>query len=421
MLGAGSAFLLQLLLARQFGPDNFGEFMAALMIVTMLAPLAGFGISQFWLKAFGKEGWLAVRWLYPSFQFIALSTILVIILILTWAMIGPHGSVTRNLLLILSLYVLGHVAVELVSSKLQLEERYLRFALWQLLPQLARLASIVALYLWLTEWMTGQNVALIFATIAILFTAAASRELVQMNLKQFKLKGHALKPSLEHHQIVIPKIKSIMVQAWPFGLAGLFVFIYMQSDIILVKYITGSEAAGHYSVAFSIMAAVYLLPSVVYQKFFLPRIHRWAVHDKKKFFQLYHQGNRVMLALGLIAMLLIWSLSEWGIIFLFGIQYSKSINILNIIALCTPLFFLASSVGMTLVTQENMKTKVKYMGIVAITNIILNIILIPDFGAEGAAAATVVSNILLLSLYYYGVKKYILPKNIGEGGLNHND
>ena len=54
-----------------------------------------------------------------------------------------------------------------------------------------------------------------------------------------------------------------------------------------------------------------------------------------------------------------------------------------------------------------MRKKVKYMGIVALLNIILNIILIPVHGAIGAAITTVFSDIVLLLLYYTASKKYV--------------
>src|SRR5687767_12146338 len=67
LAGAGFAFLTQVFLARKLGSNDFGAFSSALTTITLLAPLAGFGISQYWLKAFGQEGWAAKRWLKPSF------------------------------------------------------------------------------------------------------------------------------------------------------------------------------------------------------------------------------------------------------------------------------------------------------------------------------------------------------------------
>ena len=74
LLGAGLAFLIQIILARKLGSEYFGMFSAVLAMVTLVTPLAGFGISQLWLKVFGQERWNAQKWIKPSFDFVILST-----------------------------------------------------------------------------------------------------------------------------------------------------------------------------------------------------------------------------------------------------------------------------------------------------------------------------------------------------------
>lgn len=189
---------------------------------------------------------------------------------------------------------------------------------------------------------------------------------------------------------------------------GFFNYIYFQVDIVLVKYIAGSQAAGYYGVAFSIMAAVYLFPTVVYQKFLLPKLHRWANHDRDKFLNAYHKGSVVMLALGVGAMLAIWGGAHWVVPLLFGDAYVDSVLLINVLALCVPLQFLISSAGAMLVTHENMRRKVFYMGGVALFNIVSNVALIPFYGAVGAAVATVLSSIFLVAFYLRAVSKYVL-------------
>ena len=66
------------------------------------------------------------------------------------------------------------------------------------------------------------------------------------------------------------------------------------------------------------------------------------------------------------------------------------------------------SFGSTAFLQENMRKKVKYMGGVAAVNIGLNLILIPQFGSVGAAVSTIISEILLLTLYVYAAKTIMI-------------
>jgi len=224
----------------------------------------------------------------------------------------------------------------------------------------------------------------------------------------FDLQGH-LKPIVQSDEWM-PDVKTVISHSWPFGLAGLFHLVYFQSDIILVQYITGLEAAGVYNVAFTIMVAVLLFPGIIYQKFLLPKMHRWANHDRERFYQVYKQGNVIMLVLGLVAMLFIWTLGPWVVSLLFGEVYQEAIGLLMILGVSFPILFVASSIGATLVTQSHMKSKVKLMGLVAILNIVLNLVLIPDFGAEGAAIATVISNFVLLVVFYITAQKLVFRR-----------
>src|SRR3546814_20314823 len=56
LAGAGCAFLVQLLLARQLTAAEFGTFAATLNMVTLVSPLASFGLGALWLRIFGEEG-----------------------------------------------------------------------------------------------------------------------------------------------------------------------------------------------------------------------------------------------------------------------------------------------------------------------------------------------------------------------------
>lgn len=413
VLGAGCAFFTQVLLARELGPADFGVFAAALGVVLLVSPLASFGVGSFWLKAFGEEGWQAVRWLHGSLKYTLLTTFLVVATLLFWAIFGPHDETMRGLLIVLTAYIFGQVAVELVSAKLQLEERYLALALCQFLPHLLRLLLVAILALAMIKLITLNNTAYVYALISIIVFIISGFFMWRMFHGQLALKGHGEQNIGDHLPTLAVDMKQVVAQTWPFGLAGVFHLVYFQSDIILLKYIAGDEATGIYNVAFLVMAAVYLLPSVIYQKFLLPKIHRWASHDREKFYQVYQAGNWMMLVLGLLAMLAIWLLAPWGIQFLFGEQYMGALLPLSILALAAPIRFVATSVGSTLVTQEHMRRKVYYMGATALINLALNLFLIPHYGVLGAAIATVISEFILLLIYFSGVKLVFL-KDVGS-------
>jgi len=98
---------------------------------------------------------------------------------------------------------------------------------------------------------------------------------------------------------------------------------------------------------------------------------------------------------------------------LFGQAYQEAGPVLKILALSAPLSFLTFSAGATLVTQEHMHTKVRYMALVALLNVPLNLALIPLFDVRGAALATVLSNGLLLWFYVHGARHLVFHTRYG--------
>jgi len=72
-----------------------------------------------------------------------------------------------------------------------------------------------------------------------------------------------------------------------------------------------------------------------------------------------------------------------------------------ILSISTPFRFVATSVGAVLTTRNHMRVKVRLMGAGALANIVLNFSLIPVFGAVGAAIATVITEVLIMLMYFW--------------------
>jgi len=398
LAGVGFGFLVQVILARYLGPSGFGVFSTAFSLAAIFIPLAGFGISQYWLKEFGKDGYLAIGQVSPSLKLIVINTTLIISLIALWGLFGPHEDPLKYTILIMSFYVAGPVLLELMAIKLQLEEKYTKVALLQIAPHLFRFCLILAILLLADSYLTIINIAFVYVLVSIFLVVFGIIMMLKFAEGVVDLKGHKSFSNIESSELV--QIKHIIHGSWPFALAGVFQFIYFQSDIILLNYMVGSEVAGIYYSAFIVIVLV-AFPSVVYQKFFLPKIHRWANHDHDLFYKFFKRGNVVMLVLGLLAMVVVWLLAPYAVPILFGKEYGHSIELLYILSASLPVVFFASSPGAALSTKNHMRTKVKIMAMVAIFNIILNIVLIPSYGSVGAAIATVLSNFTLALFYYF--------------------
>lgn len=398
-VGAGMVFLTQMILARQLGAAAYGLFASSLATVTIVAPLAGFGLSRFRLMVYGVEGWAADRWLRSTLWFSTLTTLLALGIVIAWSFTIAPTADTRFTLLVLSPAILALLAVDLVGNKLRLEERYHALSGWYLLIPGGRLA--VAALLFLVPTLGVGFVAVGYGATAMAITLLGAPQMVALMRGDVKLHGHG--PRVEPRlPAPVPDIAALWSQAWVYGVTALLYPVFFQVGTVLLKYLDSDVQAGLYGIAMAVMSAIYLIPSTIYQKYLLSKLHRWAAHDKPKFRLVYRQGIVAMFALGLLVGATVALLAPWFVPVAFGEEYRGVVAVLFVLALCPPLRFLSTAVGAVLLNRSQMGYRVRAMGLAALITIVLNVALIPLHHALGAAFATVGGEIALLAMMALG-------------------
>ena len=403
------AFLTQVFLARYFEISEYGSIVTALAVITFVSPIAGFGTGNLRLRCFGKEGWEAFRWIKPSIKAVLLTSALTFSLVWLWALLVESNSLVRVLIILFSIFVFSQAALELASSAFQLQSKYVELALLQALPNILKffvaiivvVASFNVKFLAYGYFITGLAL--------VLYCLLYINNLVKSDIS---LHGHGPRPQ----NLIIqnnPSSIQVLNDSWPFVLAGIFYFIYFQIDLIMINSMLGPEYSAKYNTAVVILTATYTVPTVVFQKYLLPKYHIWAEHDKQRFYNIFCYSNRIVFLVGFAIGIVTAFLSHWIIELLFGVDYHDAGIVLLILSLCIPLRYLSTSVGAALVTGTNMRRKVVYQGIVALCNVLLNLMLIPRMGIIGAAISTVLSEALLLALYIFGAMRHVFVLNNG--------
>lgn len=409
IIGAGLAFLVQVITARSLTADQFGSISATLAIIAATAPLAAFGVPQYWLRVFGEEGMSAIRWIKPSIRFSISTTSTVIAALIIWAFAASHSPQVRDITIILIPMVVSQACIELMSAKLQLEERYSTLAKLQLLPNLLRFLGVSAVAISPLSESSGlmTYIAMAYACTAIFFIIPGITEIKKLQSGKINLIGHTQKQNLF---TTTPSTVDISRSAFPFGVAASFHIIYFQGSLIFLNYLVSTKDSGLYNCAFVVMSAIYILPNVIYQKFLTPKIHRWACHNRDLFESTFKKGCIGMITAGLISTTIIFLAAPIAIPTLFGEQYIGAIPVLQALSICAPIRFLATCAGSVLTTKEHMKKKALYMGIVALSSIALHLTITKTYGLSGALASTIASEILLLILYIYAARYHVFKR-----------
>jgi O-antigen/teichoic acid export membrane protein len=191
---------------------------------------------------------------------------------------------------------------------------------------------------------------------------------------------------------------ALLKDSWPLILSGIVISIYMKIDQVMIQEMIGSEAVGQYAAATRLSEAWYFIPMVVASSLF-PAI----INAKKQSEELYYARLQklydLMVWMAIAIALPMTFLSDWLINLLYGEQYSQAGTVLMIHIWTGVFVFLGVAFGKFLTTQNWTKKSFYRTLLGAILNIILNFILIPKYGINGAAIATLLGQFIANYVY----------------------
>ena len=406
------AFLTQIMLTRQLPMAEVGPVAALLAVVNFLTPFATAGVNYFLLQCFGREGRTAVRWLPSCLRLASAATLLSMVALGGYVL--PRWDMNAGLLFPMAVSVpilLGQVFVELGSARLQLEGRYGALSAWQGVTQGGRFAVVLMTTLFGTSL---QRVLDGYAMVGLASTLTGIYLLVDLWRWRIPLQGLNTVPAAKSAGLALPTLLQTACQSLPFALMTMFYVFYFQGPIVIVEWRRGGAMAGAYNGAFLIIAAMSLIPTVIYMKFLLPKLCRWAEHDRLVFCAAFHVGVPAMLACGMCLMILVIAAAPFLLPKLLGTGYSASVPSLMILALTIPVRFVQTVYSSLFVKSGEVIQKIRYLGVCAVVGGTSCLILVPPFGLQGASTATLLAEVCLLILHINGAARFIDGINVAE-------
>ena len=408
---AGLAFITHLLLTRAMSLSDYGRIVALLAAVNLFTPITSMGMGWFWLDLFGREGRQAIRWMGRATRLACASTAVSVLLLVTYAVAtdpqgAPHTYVVSLLLIPI---LVGQALSDSTSARLQLEERYLMLAAWQALAQLGRTLFAVILLFWgRVEMLPLLGTYAMVGTLSMVISIISLGQTIRGNIR---LVGHdtpgdsssAARPVFATQ----PAWGELLSHALPYSLITFCFVLSHHGTVSMVAAILGSADAAIYNVAYLVYALVCLVPNVTYVKFLSSKLLRWWHQDRRMFDAVFHVGLVAHLVMGIVCALLLGGVAPWLLPLVFGERYAVSSPLIMILALGIPVRFVQHAYGSLLFSKDHIRRKLAYMSSAGVASVGLNIALIPSLGIRGAALGAVLTELMLLLVYMWGVAKHV--------------
>ena len=364
--------------ARTLGPETYGDLVYAENIVSIFLTLSSLGMDSYIVAELSAN---------PDRDASTLGTALWLRLIS-----GTAGA----LLSIVTVYALrpDQKTIQMVAILESIQcilVVYSVFSCWmqsRLLSQYVSLASILAFTAsagWKIYSAASHPDIYYFALAVVIYAIVY---LVVISIAFFRLN-----PGI--HLTYDPKLgRYFLSRSWQFVLASMGSLVYSKIDQIMVGDMIDSTSLAFYNVAVVLIGYWNTMPNAFITSA-QPVIIGIRSKDYKQYLRLYQETLLGITLLGIAAILGALLLAKPVIVLLYGETYIESVRLFHIL-IVSSLFSMLGSTRMIWIVAEKYERYSKYFVYAgAVTDIVMNYILIKWMGVDGAAWATVLTEVVV--------------------------
>jgi len=386
------ALVIGMLSARYLGPSNYGTINYAVSVVAFFAPIAQLGINDILVQELVQNPEDEGRILGSSLGIGMISSLLCMAGVVAFSAVANAGE--TETIIVCFLYSITLILQVFNMLQYWFQARYL-----------SKNASLI---------MLGAYVLVSFYKVYLLAT--------EKNIYWF-----ALSQTVEYLTLLVPLYgayrrkggKNFAFQwgtAWRllkkgryYIIPGLMVTIFSQMDKIMLKLMLGEEATGYYSAAVVCAGVTSFVFSAIIDSF------RPAIFEAQKISENAFQKNIsrlycIVIYFSLFQCIGITLFAKLLILILYGAAYLPAVSSLRIIVWYTTFSYLGAVRNIWMLANNLQKYLWKINLCGALANVVLNVCLIPIMGNDGAALASLITQIFTNVIVGWMIKP-IRPNN----------
>jgi O-antigen/teichoic acid export membrane protein len=385
---------------RALGPTAYGKVGFATAVAGFFGLLASPGFSTYAAREAAKDqgrvSFLVQHVLGARIAFGVLSYALLIAFALTFA---PHDFTTRLLIVLSGLvFLVNSVDVQWVFTA---RSRMWMVALRGAVGQLIYGALILG-------FIRRPSDAWIVPVAGVLSLVAGMFLIWLPARREYRIPWPVISPAVW---------RSFLPVCLIMGFASMMSMIYDQIDTVMLRYMRSERELGLYVASYSMMAISMSFALILGQVFF-PLLSQTTGQDRENEQRylgwLWQASTGLALPIATGGFILAEPLTR----FVLGSQYTGAAALFRWLTLTIVAGSLASYFGAQLIPIGREKKYLTAVVAGAVANVVLNLFLIPRYGAIAAAFTTAISQAVVAFMNYYFVRDLPRPSLLGALGLS---
>ncbi|CAM1370247.1 conserved membrane hypothetical protein [Tenacibaculum litoreum] len=370
----GVGVIVIVLLARYLGPSNFGLYNYITSLVALFLALASLGLNAIVVKELVENN-NKLETLTTSFYLRLFGGLIsYILLVVTIFMLKPNDELSKYLVAILGLRlfftssdIIKYWFESQINSKYTVIVENSVFLLFSIL-------KIILIY----------NKAR-FEIFVYLFTLESVFVFFGM-LYVFKKTGK----SFNNSKFDLVKAKSLLSQSWPLIISSFAWIVYTKTDQIMIGQFLGNSEVGYYAAASRLSEIASFLPTIITFSI-VPSIIKLRTSNEDLYNRRFQQIYYIVTSLMVLLAIIVTSFASPIILIVYGKLYTSASSVLVVQFWIVVAIGLAIVSGKYLVNSGQQKITMKRHILGVMFNFPLNYVLIPIYGINGAAIASLIS------------------------------
>jgi O-antigen/teichoic acid export membrane protein len=391
LAGKASLFVITVVAARELSQEAFGLFALASTLGWMLAVAADFGIQLHLARSVARQPSAAAgilrRWLWVRLWTAALSIATVMAVLITSR---AAWTSARAILLLTIVYACSGLIefLHYFYRGLARSDIESSLTLWQ---RSAMLVSALAALWWRPD-VTVLALAMLWpvvATLAVSLRIAARLAGAPLTMSPgTPAKAEAAAGAAGTAGIDVASASQFKRDVMPIGAGIVLSALYFRTDVFLIQLWSGTTAVALYSAVFRLVEALRLFPAAVLAVT-LPALCR--APDRRPIVRV----SVGVTLFGIAAAFAIWTTAPWLIPLIYGPDYATAVPAFRILAVSLPLLSLNHALTHQLIGWDGQRAYAAMCGAALVVNLALNSWLIPTLAIDGAAWATLGTEVFL--------------------------
>ena len=378
ILGKLASLAFYAVMARELGQQGFGAFTFALSLALVLTAVASFGTDEILARTVARDRATAPRMLTDALTVNVVLGLAAIVAAVAFAFIGGYDAEVRAAVALLAVAAV----VELAAKSI--------YATFQAHDDMGPVAASLVVQRWVTAivgiavMLAGAGVVAVAGVYlggAVLAFAYAVARLVRMKIRASRT-------------VSASGARALLRTSAALGVALIVQTILFRVDAVLLSLIKGNAAVGIYGVAYRLLEST-LFISYTFVAALMPTLARASRVSTPSLGATFEGGTKLMVA-ALLPLGAIFLLFPEPILqLIYGDAFDAAVGPMRWLAGAAAIYGVGFLSATLLIAQGRQGWLPWISGGVLVLNVGLNLVLIPAYSYNGAAAVTSLSEAAL--------------------------